>query len=547
MNHSTSPAAAVPASARNAAAAAAAPKARPTSASSEVTRIALLVGGVVLAGSAAQLFVAPGPWALVASALLAGVAVFALGFIVSGKLRQTLIGFRFVAVLLVALAVAAILGTLILQGKPEALYRQRYGAVGDLIVALRLDDIFHSVWFGGLIALFAASAASSAILRWPVNARTAGFFVCHLGLLTSLGGAALSSTLSVKGRVDLHTGGQSADAVAVTRAASGERAVPLGFDLRLDRFDVVRYDAEYRVGYYAPRRVAAGDRIQERWGLKASFDPDLARHRLPGGDGFRLKAIYPDFAIRPRPAAAGAGEPALEVVLEGRSQWLFPGGRIDGAGGRVAVLFDRVLPAAPAVPTAVLVSAAEGKVVVRAPGGESAAPLTAGLELAGGLVRLEDVIPSASREAEYTTRSEEWRNPVVLLEVKEDGRAREALLSAREGGAVRLARGGALVFERREDEVKAYRSEVTAMAGGATRKAVVTVNEPFSFGGWTFYQANYDPKDPTYSGFEAVKDPGVSWVFLGFALICVGVAWMFYVAPRLRGGGIKRSPAPTGA
>jgi hypothetical protein len=135
----------------------------------------------------------------------------------------------------------------------------------------------------------------------------------------------------------------------------------------------------------------------------------------------------------------------------------------------------------------------------------------------------------------------------VLVELVEDGRGQEALLSAHEGGTLRLARGGALVFEHREDEVKAFRSEVTALAGSTREKAVITVNDPFTFGGWTFYQVNYDPKDPTYSGLEAVKDPGVPWVFLGFGLISVGVAWMFYVEPRMRGGGIKRPPAPASA
>ena len=128
----------------------------------------------------------------------------------------------------------------------------------------------------------------------------------------------------------------------------------------------------------------------------------------------------------------------------------------------------------------------------------------------------------------------------MLVELVEDGRAREALLSANEGGALRLARGGALVFEHRQDEVKAFRSEVTALAGPAREKAVITVNDPFTFGGWTFYQVNYDPKDPTYSGLEAVRDPGVPWVFLGFALISVGVIYMFYVETRLK----QRKAAP---
>jgi hypothetical protein len=45
---------------------------------------------------------------------------------------------------------------------------------------------------------------------------------------------------------------------------------------------------------------------------------------------------------------------------------------------------------------------------------------------------------------------------------------------------------------------------------------------------------NYNPEDPTYSGLDAVYDPGVFWVFTGFGLICLGVFHMFYVEPRLK-------------
>jgi hypothetical protein len=412
-----------------------------------VVLIAVLLLGVVLAGSAMQLFVEPGPVALVASAAIAGAAIFALGFVVPGRLRQTLAGFRFISTLLFALAVAAILGTLILQGKSTQMCLARYGAIGDVIVALRLDDIFHSVWFGGLLALFFAAVLNSAIQRWPPKARSAGFFTCHAGLLFSLGGAALSTTMSVKGRVDLHTGGEHASAVAVTRGGSYTGALlPLGFDLRLDRFDVVRYDAEYRIAYYEQTRRVVDGRAQEGWTLKASFDPEPAKHRLPGGDSFRVKAFYPDFVVRPQPAAGEAGTPTLE----------------------------------------------------------------------------------------YATSSRELRNPAVLLEVYEGGRGREALLVAREGGGFRLGRGGAIAFEHREDEVKAFRSDVTVTDGPAVKKAVITVNDPLAFGAWTFYQVNYDPRDPTYSGLEAVRDPGVPWVFLGFALISLGVFYMFYVESRLK-------------
>ena len=59
---------------------------------------------------------------------IASLVVLGLSFVVPGRLRSTLSGFRFTSSLLVALAVFAILGTLILQGKPAELYRARYPA-----------------------------------------------------------------------------------------------------------------------------------------------------------------------------------------------------------------------------------------------------------------------------------------------------------------------------------------------------------------------------------------------------------------------------------
>ena len=128
------------------------------------------------------------------------------------------------------------------------------------------------------------------------------------------------------------------------------------------------------------------------------------------------------------------------------------------------------------------------------------------------------------------------------------GRAQEQLVLAAQPRGVFLGsdQRAALVFEKRDKEVKAFLSHVTARQGARQERAVISVNDPFDFGGWTLYQVNYDPQNPRYSGIEAVRDPGVTWVFAGFALICLGVAYMFYVEPRLRGGGIERPGTPAG-
>ena len=95
--------------------------------------------------------------------------------------------------------------------------------MAGLILALRFDDIFHGLPYAGLMALFGAAILASASLRWPISARRAGFFIAHVGLLLSGAGAAASSMLSVRGRIDLFAGGDVAHQVRVTRNGAAHR------------------------------------------------------------------------------------------------------------------------------------------------------------------------------------------------------------------------------------------------------------------------------------------------------------------------------------
>ena len=397
----------------------------------EVRLTTLLIVAALLVGLVAQVWLPPGGVTLVAGAALASLVVVALSFVVPGRLRETLAGFRFIATLLFVLATFAMLGTLVLQMKPAAFYLDRYGAIGRVIVGLRLDDVFHGLPFALVMALFGASVIGSATLRWPLSWRSSGFFICHVGLMTSLAGAAASATLAIRGRVDLHAGGETAKHVRVTRGGmpTGEYA-QLGFDLRLDRFKAESYETEYRIGYYEQEPAITEDgRATVRWSLKASFDPDADKHRLPNGDSFRIKS---------------------------------------------------------------------------------------------------------HNEAAHA----------VLVEINQGGLPKEQFLAAGTQNAfVPLAPTRVLAFEKRPEEKRAYISWVTAQQGANEAKSVISVNDPMTYAGWTIYQVNYNPEDPTYSGLEAVYDPGVAWVFTGFFLICVGVAWMFYVEPRLKRKAAAPAPA----
>ena len=76
-----------------------------------------------------------------------------------------------------------------------------------------------------------------------------------------------------------------------------------------------------------------------------------------------------------------------------------------------------------------------------------------------------------------------------------------------------------------EPDVKSYRSTLQAGGTGQEEKIVVEVNRPGRWGGWSFYQSSYNAQEGRLlSTLEVVKDPGVPWVFSGYAFLVFGAA-----------------------
>ena len=202
------------------------------------------------------------------------------------RARRALLSQEAFAAILAALAAVCALGTLVVQGEGEPFYLRTYGpALSAAILRLGLDDAFHSLWFAGIAGVFCGSIVLSASRRWPPSGSTAGFHLAHAGLLVALGGAAASSALAVRGRVELRAGETAREVrpAAAHRSHAAAGPVPLGFALRLDRFDVERWGSELRIGYY--------ERREDGWRLRASFEPEPGvAHRLPSGASFAVRA-----------------------------------------------------------------------------------------------------------------------------------------------------------------------------------------------------------------------------------------------------------------
>ncbi len=133
-------------------------------------------------------------------------------------------------------------------------------------------------------------------------------------------------------------------------------------------------------------------------------------------------------------------------------------------------------------------------------------------------------------EVDASKGKNDFSNPVVKIEWEEKGKTKDLTFSAKDKQATFLDDGRvALLLRNKNTDPKAYRSYVTVIKDGKeVKKQVIEVNHPLVFGGYYFYQSNYDPKDPNYSGISVAKDPGVYIVFLGFFMLTLGGILRFY-------------------
>jgi len=62
---------------------------------------------------------------------------------------------------------------------------------------------------------------------------------------------------------------------------------------------------------------------------------------------------------------------------------------------------------------------------------------------------------------------------------------------------------------------------------------LISMNNPLHYRGYIFFQASYVEGVPMISIFSVARSPGLPLVYLGTALLTLGVIWMFYLKPYL--------------
>ena len=126
-------------------------------------------------------------------------------------------------------------------------------------------------------------------------------------------------------------------------------------------------------------------------------------------------------------------------------------------------------------------------------------------------------------------------NPAVeLQEIGPDNKSTRRFVFAQQRGHV--SQSSPLVMEYSR-AISDWFSEVKVIDGGevAAEKAS-EVNHPLFYGGYHFYQSAYgrDPQSgQMYTVLSVVNNTGVSSVYIGYVLLCIGTLWqLWFVRPR---------------
>jgi len=82
--------------------------------------------------------------------------------------------------------------------------------------------------------------------------------------------------------------------------------------------------------------------------------------------------------------------------------------------------------------------------------------------------------------------------------------------------------------------------EVIDKDGKIVAKKDIEVNHPLRYGGYRFYQQDYDHQAGRYTILEAVSDTGIPAVFAGYWMLCIGVTWHMWLRHLFKNIGGKK-------
>ena len=464
---------------------------------------------------------------LVVIAAGATVMVAAFIFISWKKIYRYLASADAAVVVLGALLVMTVIGTIVLQGVDEPTFRSRYPNMGELLVALHFNDIFHSypfmllLWVLAITSLITVYRRRKSFKKW----RHAGLLISHISVLLILLGGFVGSLSAKKGMIHLVVS-QSANAFETDpKPNKPSEVVPLNFALRLDKFELDHYEPEFK--FYTFQQGAEG------FEMVSAEEPEVGEHAgsPPKGSAVTVTVLKAYKSIKA--VQVGEGKHTLRMpdgkmvpVTMGQTvklpsgdsmtvQKFLPDFVIDMESHQASTRSEA--PNNPALVVSVAKAGAEPRTSYlfgRADIRKNAHPDESGV-----------IYSYRPGEMAYQDQEGGEPNPAVEVEIKgADGKVDKTLLFGKNPRAIDLGGGRLLVYKEKPEMIKNYRSTLTVLRDGhELMTQEIKVNHPMYFEGFAFYQANYDPNNPLYSGIEVVRDPGLPIVNFGLWTLMLGV------------------------
>ena len=432
-------------------------------------------------------------------------------------------------VVLLALMFATILGTVVLQGVDDTTFRIRYPNVAPLWLALHVDDMFHSLPFALLLVLLAITSTITVVRRrvsfkkW----RHIGLLISHISVLIILLGGLIGSFTGARGMMHLLVGQAGESYMTEPKGGKAPALEELGFAVRLDKFELDHYDPEFK--FYTYEELPESD----GWKVVSAEEPkvgeSVGRTRGDKATTVTVKKLY-----RSIHRSSKGGDRHIVTMKSGETVDVKVGQVLELGDGNKATITDYFADFVIDMKTRQVYSRTEEPnnptlevKLTDANGGESTVYLFGRPDMRnaghGNAAGLTYAMVAGPMELVDDPNGE--LNPAAEVEIRwADGSKESAMLFAANSKPIDLGDGRVLVYREKPEMIKNYRSTLTVVQNGRdVMTQEIRVNDPMYFGEYAFYQANFDPKNPSYSGIEVVKDKGLGLVTFGLWALIVGV------------------------
>ena len=92
------------------------------------------------------------------------------------------------------------------------------------------------------------------------------------------------------------------------------------------------------------------------------------------------------------------------------------------------------------------------------------------------------------------------------------------------------AHSGDVLFLSYQRVIREYISELQVIDDNKiAAEKDIQVNHPLHYGGYHFYQQDYDHQAGRYTILEVTSDSGLTIVYAGYLMLCIGVCWHFWI------------------